>query len=407
MVGILGKKKYSRKPTKKTAWKKRGSTSARKPYGAKKRVFKFSKSAGKKWRKGTRRGVSGKQVASGLGDQAILFDYVDKPAFVNTTNAIAKQFVWASNCVASPAVTVGQAINLMLDSGTHLEAMFVQAASQSILGLQAPASGVVNSGSNIRIIRKTAEVQCRITNCETAPVELWEYRVCARRDQTILPGALWYQAGQAEVSAIGIAYNALGTTVAPSALAAGGYATPVGVTPYMLHAFVSQYKILKVKKRELAPGRSMKIKYSFKKPRQYAWSNLCSTLGGPGVYGQAAPGGIPYVVRKGQCLSLFVAKGTIVTGSSANASYQVGISNVNIGMEYMYRYHYNYVMATNATATSQQSIPGFSLGVAQAPLPVVANVPQLVITPATGALTYALNSATGATSTIDINELTV
>lgn len=414
MVAKSAKKKYARKGKK--AYKKK-AVKGKKRMTFKKTAYKRGAYKKKAYKKKTyRRSVSAKLLESGRGDQAILFDYVDKPAFVNTTNAIAKQFVWASNTIATPAVTTGGAVNLMLDSGPHLEAMFVNvntyAANSASGGLPFPPSGNKNVGATIRLLRKSAEVQCRITNCETSTVELWEYRICARRDQTILPGDMWYQAGQMESGAY-IAANAVaGTAITPSALANGGYATPVGVTPYMLHAFVTQYKILKVKKRELQPGRSLKIKYSFKKPKQYNWANLCSTIGGPGGPYAAGSTGVPFVVRKGQCLSMFMAKGTIATNATANANYQVGISNVNLGMEYMYRYHYNYATSTQASATSQQSIPGFSSQSATTPLPMVANVPQLAIStgaaPAfAGTLVYQNAALTGASSTFDAIMTTV
>lgn len=400
------KRKYARKGKKtfkKRAWK-----------GKKRLTFK-KQVKGKTWKKKTFKKKSYKakatrMLASAHGDQSMLINFVDKPAFTGTTNAVAKQFVWGSNTIASAGnVTLGQHTNLCLDAGNHLEYLFQNVIKLAAYNVNDPPSGTKDAGANIKLVRRSSEVQCRIVNLETCPVELWEYRIMARRDQTLAPGVLWYEAGQMESNASANtpagAAN-LSAAISPSAIAGGGYATPVGVTPYMLHSFVSQYKILKVKKRELAPARVLRIKYSFKKPKLYSWANILAAIGGPGYTGSSTtPSGIPFVVRKGQCASLFIAKGTFAQQNGANAGYASGIGNVNLGFEYQYRYHYNYTKSTSATAGSIPSVAGFNAQGSQVPLPMVCNVPQLVITPGTGAVTYQLNSAVEASSSLDVNIL--
>lgn len=354
---------------------------ARKGKGKKRLTFK-KKGAYKKKKTYSKKKSWSRKTASKLtallGDQATVIPLIDKPAFTGTTNADAKQFVWGSNCVASQNISSGQIVNLMLDAGPTLQTFFIDANRINTAQSEpAPPSSTVDRGASLRLIRKSCSVECRIVNCEQSPVELWEYRIRANRDQTLPPGAMWYAAGQMEQGQY-LSTGAQSSTVAPSALANGGYATPIGVTPMFLHCFTQQYHIVKTRKWELAPGKHKKISYKFSKPKIFNWANLCSTIGGPGISGFAGTG-VPYVVRKGQVSSLFFAKGTLATNAAANAGYKVGISNVNLGFEYIYKYHWKMMLQNYSSAATIPSIPGFSANASIAPLPITNVWPLMAI----------------------------
>lgn len=307
---------------------------------------------------------------SDLGDRALLYTYVDEPTFVNTTGAVGNQCVWSNNTVASAGnVAALQYPNLMLDDGQHLYTMFRDAYAQT--GAQ--------GGSNIRVVRKSAQVSCRIVNCETSNVELWEYRCAARRDQTVSPQLKLNETADVEV--VGQVAGAPIVPIVGTITGGNVYPMTTGATPFMFHGFTSQFKVLKVRKWELKPGQKKKITYRFKKPKVFKSANVMSTVGT--ILNGAASTSVPYTVRKGQAFSLFVAKGTFSTLSTAGATFTRGISNINLGMEYHVKYHYSYGMVNYAASTAFPSIPGFSANVAQAPLPVIANQPISTIAPIT------------------------
>lgn len=334
--------------------------------GIKRGVMRRRKGAFKRSGKGSKRR---KQAItwSDLGDRALLYTYVDEPTLVNTTGAIGSMAVWSNNTVACPNVAVSANANLLLDDGRQLFDMFRDAQV-----------GSVGGGPNFRVMRKTCEVSCRIVNAETSAVELWEYRCVARRDQTVAPQSLLNTAADNEV----VTNQTTTGTVVPTVgtIVGGLYPMTIGATPFMFHGFVSQYRVAKVRKWELKPGQKKKLVYRLKKPKLYSAQNIMQTLG---TISAGAGSSVPFTVRRGQAISLFVAKGTFATLSTGGATFTRGISNINIGMEYHVKYHYTWGVVSQSASATIPSVPGFSSNVAQAPLPIVANQPISTIAPIT------------------------
>lgn len=335
--------------------------------GAGARTFKRrSVRRASKGRRAFKRKGSKKQAItwSDLGDRALLYTWVDEPTFVNASGALGQQCVWSQNTVASPNAAALLYCNLMLDDGLALYNMFRDAFQTN-----------ATVGNNQIIMRKSCSVSARIVNAETSTVILWEYRCIARRDQIVTPQVLLPLTSAVEDNLGG----GLAAVVKPTVgtVVNGLYPMTNGSTPFMFHAFVEQYRIGKVRKWELKPGQVKHLKYSLKKPKMYRAQNIMSALGTVTATGGTA---VPYVVRRGQAVSVFIAKGTFATFTSAGATYTRGMSNVNLGIEYKAHYNYTFGHISAAASGVLGSVPGFSANVAQAPMAMVINHPDSVIT---------------------------
>lgn len=274
-------------------------------------------------------------------DNAFVQCYVDTILSVGTTNAVANQVCWANNQQASIGVPANGYNNLLLDDPVLLTSIMYQA---------------VNNVIAVQFWRKSYEIEAMLTNCESNPVEIWEYRCQARRDQ---PNGVTLQGMMAGgFSDANAGYGSQKPLNSPVIL---------GATPYMNPRVTAQYKIVKVRKRLLRPSQTWKIRYALKRPRKYTNESLNPAS----VVASTA-----YEVLKGQRISLFIANGTYCTNAGANATYKAGIGNVNIGIVYKIRIHYSYISDTTVSTGTNQTAAGFSSRDANCPAPIVVNHPD-------------------------------
>lgn len=371
--------------------KKRHTFKARHAFKARSFKRKFTRRAYSR----SRFNASAKKVAmkasiGGNGDQSLVMPFLDNLKLTNATNANSDMLVWAENNIAGSSGLATTIIpNLCLDAALHLNMMFTNAASrqQAIQGVGAAQQ--LDDQLQPKIIRKIASCEARIVNAETSNVCVWEYRCAARRDITTSLQNMLVSIGTVQQKDVSVSGSTIqpsqtaGNTVAPAAISGSVCSVAVGVTPFMWNSFCNLFKITKVRKRELAPGRVWRIRYSQKKPRLFQWNNVTYTPTAlSGADGSTAG---MYKVRKGQRFSLFMAQGTWAASASANANFKVGLSNVNLGIEYSYAYHYSFMANSGSTATDYSQVPGFNSATANVPLPLLAVQPLSAIAVGAGA----------------------
>jgi len=290
-------------------------------------------------------------------DNSYVFNYADQVVSNSVINAAATQTMWAMNQAASIGTTTNTIKNLVLDDPTDLHAIKTS----------------INAAKTTGFTVKSRQKEVTITNAETSPCTIWEYRCMARQD---IPLA----------DATNPTINATlqgGFADATAGITAKTVYTDIGATPFMNPRFSHLFKIMKVKKRILQPAKYFTVKYSDDKNKKWNASRF-------------APNDVVYQMLRGQKISIFVAHGGYAVNSGANATYRFGMGNVSLGLIYKSRYHYSWIdddtIATGATTnTAGYSANSITNG-GFAPAPTVINHPDSVIEP----LTYAAGAVTTA-----------
>lgn len=259
-----------------------------------------------------------------------------------------------------------------------------------------PSSGATSGDTRQvnygKILRKTWVSRYKMTNAQTSPVEIWEYRCMARGDSTVPPDTILTKAWGAtanEVKYNAVAALAIATPTNPL------ISTTLGATPFMCNPFCAQYKILKVKKRIIMPGKWWSVAYKSLKPRVYSAQRIMR-----GEITAVSNGPAPtFVMLKGQKFSLFVASGTAASNVGSAAGFEVGLSNVNLLVDHRVKVHYSIFPHQYSTGAAGVFQAGFSAADGpQIPLPQVQNQPLYAIgtvSTTNGTVQPMVNSAAG------------
>lgn len=354
----------------------------KKKFGQKKKKFGKKKSYSRS--KKTKKSMVLDHLVKSIPAMSYLSTYVDTVQVTGTTNAKAIQTMWGTQQAALQSGSLGSTttaaslVNLQLTPNVLLAAMM---ATNSAL------NNLVSLGPTTQILLRDCSQKCRMTNLSTGTAIVTEYRCRARHDCV--------QGASAAVTTTSVSDIITNGWADVQAATAGGDATyqtkldntSYGSTPFMNPRFVQHFKVLKVKKRELLPGRSIKFGYKTLKPRIVKNEDF-------------NPGNTPFLINvpagqtafkqvlKGQTFSVFVAQGTIASSVEATASTNViGIGNVTLGLIYETLIHYSVISPSITESHGSTRIAGFSAGVGSYPMPIMAVHPDSSL--AAGVRTYA------------------
>lgn len=270
-----------------------------------------------------------------------VWSYVDRVRNpTQATNSNATQAYWAVNELVSSAQPGGTE-NMAINDPAYLE----QIATK------------VNANNTTKFTIKNWQTELRMTNLSTSDVEVCEYRLYSRYDSAAAPYGDLGNSTAGGLSQGGFA-DATNTGIGTSPVAVQN----IGVTPFMNNRGCVRFKVLKSKKFILKPGQSRKFSYRSRKEKQWNAERF-------------APGGTPLGCIKGMTFSLFSANGTIATNGSASAGFTVGLSSVDLGLAYKVRIDYTWTQDSAMTSGYVNNTPGFTVGSAAIPGPVVLNYP--------------------------------
>jgi hypothetical protein len=356
--------------------------------------------AQKRARKRTARGA---MLGSLVHDQAFVYSYVDNQTFTGTTNSICQQLMWYGNAFTSSAS--GASVSSAGATVAHLGNLQVldPVIAQACVNYSLDTVGTSGAAITSRALIKDYQVKCSITNAETAPCELLEYRLIAKHDISYnslvgIFGAFNDPTGNLYQTAIQNMISPATASAVVTVSSCVSYGT-LGITPFMNPWIKQFFKIAKPRYMWLKPGMTKKIVYRLKRPQvfanEYYNGSGPSGLGAGVTNAGSGPVGPTTIIqlRRGHGISLFVAKGTYATNTGARAAYTVGLSNINLGLVYEIKMHYSLLAPNSDSVTVIANIPGFSVNSAAVPAPVVINQPASVI--AVNTRSYPSNTNTG------------
>lgn len=289
-------------------------------------------------------------------DRTFVQSFVDYVSLQQTNQSDAIQAMWAMNQVQSGETTPvgGRAVTTAeLAAGTFANlslwdpAMISQVFQQEFTGADAakPTS---------QLYFNSYSASARITNGESTPIELIEYRCVMRRSQAGITDApyakldaLLRHSGDAEAF--------------PTAISKL-YFSRYGTTPFDLPRWCREVKILKVKNRNLAPGQSFELKYSAKRGRMFTLNDAFQQLGTGGDTQTLSD------AMKGQTFSLFTMRGTFTGKTGNDPALKFGIGSATVGIIYRYKIHFRNLHPETRQTGIIQTLPAVSGGAAANPV---------------------------------------
>ena len=282
-----------------------------------------------------------------FGERTWVREYADSIKCVGTTGAAAIQNIWAANEEKSVTLAAGEYNNLQLFDPSVMWFLL-----NSIYG----DASSIRKTTKIFIHQYT--VSAKITNTETGPCDLIEYRCAARRDQPYhndnqpLSGAnLLARDGFLDAS-----YNTA------SGMGAAQAYTQFGVGLFTNPAWCRQYRIRKVRTMTLAPGETREIKYSFKGYKCIGMETIQPISGSSNT---------PRDVLAHTGLSVFCLRGRFGQHGTGTAGYQQGVTNASIGIIYHIAIRYTVPALGYIEANHVNDLAGYGYGVAVAPAPAM------------------------------------
>jgi len=348
------KTKFRSRSYRRKAYKKKGT------FARKKKVLK---SRGSKL-------ATAIQMAQLLPDQVYLDNYADLVSVVGNAGTKAVQTIWGtqqSSLGTTNSVQVPP-VNLM----PHDLGILQQIMAQQLDGAGQLGSGAESITAQLLIKSWTSEAT--IKNVETGDIELTHYRCRARRD---LAGGAGDSASLPQIINNGFTDTA-DPGVPPTGVTSQVLYTTYGATPFMNPRFVSSVHVLHSKTYRMAPGKSIKLRYTNRKPR--LWKNEDFN------FGQVSDGDGSNAVKrgilKGQTFSVFVLRGTYASNLTNAAQYRIGAGNASVGIIYQHKVHYACIAPQIMQTSAMNALAGFDS--CHYPLPIVANQPYSVITPSAG-----------------------
>lgn len=382
----------------------RSSKPARRAGGATKKFRSASvsrKKSGKRVSRGKRRSTKhavgsskarfAAKIASTLcGDRTVLYAFQDQITLTGTTANAVTQKMWSKltgiTTQLSVAILGSRMAGHVHDPQVLLECMQSGTPATAVSGGTTTTSAV--KAAYTKMLVKSYKNSYKMTNAQTSPVEIWEYRVQARRDMTIDVDTVLSLAFTATVA------QAVGSTTVLSALTVNPVsASTLGATPFMSNSFTRQYKIVKVKKRVIMPGKWWIISYSSIKPKIFSYKDLSDGDDNSATLASR-------IMLRGQRVSLFVASGTAASTAHTGGGTLVGLSNVNLLIDQRVKIHYAMFGDSATTSTGGVFLAGFSAADGpQIPLPQVQNQPLYsigTVTTANGTVQPMVTSATAA-----------
>lgn len=296
-----------------------------------------------------------------LGDRTWLTSWVDHPALNQSNMNTAVQLMWGTNTIdsgyAEQKVTNpdgGGEVKVSTQANyvaTQLGNLMIM--DPYILSIALKSNNVALAGGlehATKFLVKSYSTKARVTNTETGPIELIEYRVRARRQQQAIGGKVdqyltnGYQDADQDVIGDGLIN-----------------ANTYGATPFDLPRFVKENKVVKVKKFMLAPGQFKDLAYKIKGPRNLAYNDLYTGSTGASI-------GNLVSARKGDSWSVFCMRPTI-TGRRANPVGKFGVTPVSCAITYQVRVKYCQLYdSANRVTSALTSIPGVINGAVPAPV---------------------------------------
>lgn len=314
-------------------------------------------------RRSQRKQLLNNMVAS-IPTHSFVFSYVDTVTTTGVTSAATIQGMWGARVASNQPL--GAPVNNLVNCQLHPPELFnmiaAQQANTSLL------NGVPTVAATTRILCRDLTTRTRITNLSTGACILTHYRCKARKD-------LNYTGANSinSIMANGFADAAAGTTgvglTGPLAL------TTYGATPFMNPRFVSNVKVQKVKKYEIAPGKAIKLAFTTRKPRVLKledWQQGVAPNDGTATFN-----GVRQIL-KGQTFSVFQLQGTLATATGLGAN-AVGIGNTALGLIYEIKAHYSILSPSQVVTGGKVEVPGFTPQVDTYPLPMVQNQPVSAI----------------------------
>lgn len=289
--------------------------------------------------------------------------YADEVSCAGVTNSLSVQNMWASN--QNYSVTSGN-----LERFNNLQMFDPQNLWFLLNSVHGNASG--NRGTT-KLYVTEYETSGSLTNIESAPIELTEYRCVARYDQGYKTSGTLQLGPPSDASGNGTTNITVdgadkilkqGFKIAQSNVNAGmGTAVnyyDYGVTPFDNPAFVRQFKIVKVRKWTLAPGETKQIKYVYR-------GNRCITMSRIVPFDQTNSSNYAIDQMRGTAISVFTIKGTLSYKTDATAGFKVGVGNASVGCIYKTRIRWTYLDPNVEQRTILNELPGYSDGQGQTP----------------------------------------
>lgn len=322
--------------------------------------------------------------------QRYVVNWMDSVLATGTTNAAAKQIMWASGqnqSVSSGAsgASIQPFVNLGLFDGQVIQ--LAMAAGNSVTGNNTVA-GLINT---CKMLINKYRTQMRVKNITSGEVELVHYRCRLMKDLS------------STSSTQGSIQSLITNTAAATAFgsATTNVKTPILSTDYSCRPFdiPNLCKFVHIKSSKsyfLKPNQARVFSYTRSKPKLVNWldyqfpTSASSTNGAPDATGATA---VAREMVKGATFSIFVLRGTVATDSAANTNFKYGIGNADVLVQAKAEIDYQVVAPNYQTSALYQGIQGYSSGACGYPLPLT-GVYQVIDT---------VNTTTGARVPITSN----
>lgn len=281
--------------------------------------------------------------------------YADEVSCEGVTNGKSVQNIWACNQQASVALAAERNNNLQMFDPQNIW-LLINSIHTSSPTLRATT----------RIFITEYEVSCDITNIETAPITLTEYRCYARYDQAYRTTETIQLGPPADGS--GAPTTNITIDGADKVLKQGfkntgaqvttGMGVPInyfdyGVTPFDNPSFTRQFKIGKVRGFKLQPGETKTIKYTYR-------GNKCFNMQRIVPFEPANSTNQALDQLKGTAISVFSIKGSLAYKADASAGYKVGVGNAAVGMIYKTKIRWTYIDPNYETRNIVNDLPGYA-----------------------------------------------
>lgn len=321
--------------------------------------------------------------------QRYVVNWMDSVLATGTTNAAAKQIMWASGqnqSVSSGAsgASIQPFVNLGLFDGQVIQLAMAAAGAASI----ADRTTLYNT---TKMLVNKYRTQMRVKNITSGEVELVHYRCRLMKDLSSTSST------QGSIQSLIVNTAALGAF----ATSTTNIKTPMVSTDYSCRPFdiPNLCKFVHIKSSKsyfLKPNQARVFSYTRSKPKLVNWldyqfpTSASSTNGAPDATGATA---VAREMVKGATFSIFVLRGTVATDSAANTNFKYGIGNADVLVQAKAEIDYQVVAPNYQTSALYQGIQGYSSGACGYPLPLT-GVYQVIDT---------VNTTTGARVPITTN----
>lgn len=319
-----------------------------------------------------------------LPSHSFVDTYVDSAIITGTTNSRALQKIWGTCQSQLGQAQLGSVRTATGFGGANNMMVNLQLTPNNLMSTLITTLAQTSPNPTQQIMLRDFSTNCRMTNVGTGTVIVTEYRCRARHD-CIVTYATTPAVAETTSSVNAVIINGFSDATAasgsPDAVSVGPITSTVyGATPFQNPRFVRMFKVIKVKRREIAPGRAIKFGYKTTKPRIIKNEDFNPGVTPFSVITPTANQTSFKQVLKGQSFSVFQAQGTFASSVEATAGVNnIGVGNVTLGMIYTQRAHYSVITPNYMQSGSSNRIPGFSENIASYPAPLMIVHPDSAI----------------------------